>query len=279
MDKILDWGTQLATVSLETIASIIQYLPQVLGVVMILLAGWVVASIGRALVVRLIKGLNRIRSRFQIAGTATLPDIAEPLAVVISRVVFWIIILIFLALSTDLLGLSMFAGWLSRLVNHLPNILSGALIIWAGIVFSGLVGQTVSTAAINFTDSQRIALARIAQLFTLIMLILIGVDQIGVDITIVVTILSVAIGAALGGLAIAFSLGARDLVSNLIGARYLNPDYRIGERIRIGEHEGTVIEISSVSVILETEEGRVMVPARQFSERSSVLITRGNEDV
>ena len=106
-----------------------------------------------------------------------------------------------------------------------------------------------------------------------------GVDQIGVDITIVVTILSVAIGAALGGLAIAFSLGARDLVSNLIGARYLNADYRIGERIRIGEHEGTVLEISSVSVILETEEGRVMVPARQFSERSSVLITKGKGDV
>ena len=279
MEKLLDWGTQIATVSFETVTGIIQYLPQVLGVVMLLLAGWIVASIGRALVVRLIKGLNRIRSRFKIAGTDALPDIAQPLAVVISKVVFWVIILIFLALSLDVLGLSMFAGWLSRLVNHLPNILSGALIIWAGIVFSGLVGQAVSTAAVNFSDAQRSALARIAQLFTLTLLILMGVDQIGVDITIVVTILSVAIGAALGGLAIAFSLGARDLVSNLIGARYLNADYRIGERIRIGEHEGTVLEISSVSVILETEEGRVMVPARQFSERSSVLITKGNEDV
>ena len=279
MEKLLDWGTQIATVSFETVTGIIQYLPQVLGVVMLLLAGWIVASIGRALVVRLIKGLNRIRSRFKIAGTDALPDIAQPLAVVISKVVFWVIILIFLALSLDVLGLSMFAGWLSRLVNHLPNILSGALIIWAGIVFSGLVGQAVSTAAVNFSDAQRSALARIAQLFTLTLLILMGVDQIGVDITIVVTILSVAIGAALGGLAIAFSLGARDLVSNLIGARYLNADYRIGERIRIGEHEGTVLEISSVSVILETEEGRVMVPARQFSERASVLITRENEDV
>ena len=279
MEKLLEWGTQIATVSFETVTGIIQYLPQVLGVVMLLLAGWIVASIGRALVVRLIKGLNRIRSRFKIAGTDALPDIAQPLAVVISKVVFWVIILIFLALSLDVLGLSMFAGWLSRLVNHLPNILSGALIIWAGIVFSGLVGQAVSTAAVNFSDAQRTALARIAQLFTLTLLILMGVDQIGVDITIVVTILSVAIGAALGGLAIAFSLGARDLVSNLIGARYLNADYRIGERIRIGEHEGTVLEISSVSVILETEEGRVMVPARQFSERASVLVTRENEDV
>ena len=279
MEKLLDWGTQFAVLSLETVEDIIGYLPQVLGVVMLLLAGWIVASIGRALVVRLIKGLNRIRSRFKIAGTDALPDIAQPLAVVISKVVFWVIILIFLALSLDVLGLSMFAGWLSRLVNHLPNILSGALIIWAGIVFSGLVGQAVTTAAVNFSDAQRTALARIAQLFTLTLLILMGVDQIGVDITIVVTILSVAIGAALGGLAIAFSLGARDLVSNLIGARYLNADYRIGERIRIGEHEGTVLEISSVSVILETEEGRVMVPARQFSERASVLITRENEDV
>lgn len=279
MDKILDWGAQFALVALDTTRRIIEYLPQIFGVLLLLLVGWLVALLGRMIVVRLIRGLNQIRSRVQIAGTAILPNISEPFAQVIARVVFWIIILIFVALSTDLLGLGMFADWLSRLVNHLPNILSGVLIIWAGVVFSGLVAQTVRTAAINLAESQRIALARIAQIFTLVMLILIGVDQIGVNVSVVVTIVSITIGAALGGLAIAFSLGARQLVSNLIGVRYLNSDYRLGERVRIGDYEGTVLEISSVAVILDTAQGRVTIPARLFSEQPSVLVAEGKTDV
>ena len=279
MDKILDWGTQFALVTLETVTKIIEFIPQVLGVSLILLAGWIVARIGKAVIVRLIRGLNRIRTRLQIAGTPVLPNIDESFALVISKVVYWAIILIFVALSTDLLGLGLFADWLGGLVNHLPNILSGALIIWAGVVFSALVGQAISTAAVNLPDAQRLAIARVSQLFVLIILILIGIGQIGVDISIVVTILSVTIGAALGGLAIAFALGARQLVSNLIGVRYLNPDYRSGQRIRIGEYEGTIIEKSSVSITLDTGEGRVNIPAKMFSEQPSILVARESKDV
>ncbi len=279
METILNWGTYLAFLALDALTSFINFLPQLLIVLGILLVGWIVARISKIIVVRLIGGLNRIRPRIQIAGTPVLPKVDEPFALVIGRIVFWLVILVFVALSTDLLGLGLFADWLNRLVNHLPNILSGALIIWAGVVFSGLVGQAIGTAAVNLAESQRLALSRVAQFFVLIVLILIGVDQIGVDITIVVTILSVTIGAALGGLAIAFSLGARQLVSNLIGVRYLNPDYRLGQRIRIGEHEGTVLEVTSVSVILDTEEGRVTIPAQMFSERPSVLVARESKNV
>ncbi len=279
MEQILAWSAQLADVTLATATQFINYIPQVLGVIGFLLAGWLIARIGKALVVRLIRLLNRIRPRTKIAGSAVFPKINDSLAQVIARIVFWVVILIFVALSTELLGLVLFADWLTGLVNYLPKILSGALIIWAGIVFSGLTAQAISTAAVHLQESQRAALSRIAQVFILVVLILIGVDQIGVDITLVTTILSVTFGAVLGGLAIAFSLGARHLVSNLIGARYLNPDYRIGRRIKVDDHEGTILEINSVSVILETNQGRVTIPARLFSELPSVLVAEDPKNV
>lgn len=175
--------------------------------------------------------------------------------------------------------MEMFAGWLDRLIAHLPSIVSGFLIICAGVVFGNLANQTVSTVASSMPTRQRAILARSAQSFTLAILILIGVDQIGVDITVIVTIISVAVGALLGGLAISFSLGARTLVSNLIAARYLNADYRVGERIQVGDYQGVVLEISSVAVILDTEKGRATIPAKAFSEEPSILLTRENVDV
>jgi len=279
MDKIFDWGTPFVKAASGMLQSFVEYLPQLVGSILLLLLGWIFARVARSLTVRLMQGVDRFSNLIGIGGADTSKRIGESAALIIGNVVFWITILIFVTAATNLLGMRMFSGWLDQLVAHLPNILSGVLIICAGVVFGNLARQAVSTATTAMPMRQRAILARSAQIFTLVTLILIGVDQIGVDITVVITIIAVTIGAVLGGLAIAFSLGARQLVSNLIGARYLNSDYRIGERIQIGEYEGTVLEISSVSVILDTAKGRVTIPANIFSEKPSILLAREHTDV
>jgi hypothetical protein len=279
MERIFDWGTPFVNAASAMLQGFITYLPQLAGAILLLLLGWLVARLLRAITVRLMKGIDRFSGLFGVRGDGSGKRIGDSAALIIGNVVFWIVVLIFVTSATNLLGMKMFAGWLDKLVAHLPNILSGGLIICAGIVFGNLAHQAVSTAASSMQARQRAILARGAQFFTLTILILIGVNQIGIDITVVITIVSVAIGALLGGLAIAFSLGARALVSNLIGARYLNADYRVGERIKVGDYEGVVLEISAVAVILDTDKGRVTIPAKVFSEEPSILLTRETADV
>ena len=54
-------------------------------------------------------------------------------------------------------------------------------------------------------------------------------------------------------------------------------DYRVGERIRIGDTEGHILEISTTTVVLETAAGRMSVPARLFSEESVLLMPEGTQ--
>jgi len=193
---------------------------------------------------------------------------------VFGEIVFWTVILVSLTAATNVLGLQMFAGWLDRLISYLPKILSGVLIIFAGVVLANIARDSVLAGFGRLTDSQRLFLARAAQGATLTILVIVGVDQIGVDITVVVTAFAITLACLFGGLSIAFGLGARGYVSNLIGAHYLGRDYQEGERIRIGKIEGTILEITSVAVILETQDGRLTVPARIFSDEAVLLITR-----
>jgi len=92
-------------------------------------------------------------------------------------------------------------------------------------------------------------------------------------------VLAIVVACVLGGLSIAFSLGARVYVSNLIGAHYLSREYRAGERVRVGGQEGVILEITPVAVVLETPEGRLTVPARLFSEEATLLLAgKGGDD-
>lgn len=274
MEKVFDWSQPIISAASHMLQAILEYLPQLAGAIATLLIGWIIARLLRGVTVKIAGGIDRFADVLGLDKILTTGKANEDVVRIIGNAVFWIVILFFLTSATKLLGLSMFSGWLESLVAHLPNILSGGVIIFAGVVIGRLANDATQTAAHSLPSRTRALLGRSVQGFTLATMVVIGVDQIGIDITLLITAIAVAIGAIMGGLAIAFSLGSRTFVSNLIGARYLSRDYRVGEKIRIGDHEGVILEISSVAVVIDTGEGRMTLPAKLFSEQASLLIQK-----
>ncbi len=276
---MLDQANPIVADFSRILQEIVGILPAVLAAIAILLVGWIVARVLRSLTIRSAGLLNRgIASVGERAG-ARIGGLREASVRMVGGIIYWLVILFFLASATNVLGLSMFAGWLDRIVAYLPKIVSGVFIIIAGVVLSNIARDSVQAALGRLADSQRAFLARGAQVATLTLLAIVGFEQIGVDVTVITTVLAIVVACLLGGLSIAFSLGARVFVSNLIGAYYLSDDYRTGERVRIDGIEGTILDITSVSVVLETAEGRLTVPARLFSEQSTLLFTAGTDNV
>jgi small-conductance mechanosensitive channel len=86
---------------------------------------------------------------------------------------------------------------------------------------------------------------------------------------------TVLASTVLGGLALALSLGARTYVSNLIGAHYLSQQFRAGQTVRVGNFEGHILEFTATSMVLETADGRVNLPAKIYHEEPIVLLMGG----
>ena len=110
----------------------------------------------------------------------------------------------------------------------------------------------------------------------LVTAILVGADQIGIQVTFIAILVGAVMAAAVGGVTIAVSLGARDYVSNLIGAHYMRQTFEVGQRVRVAGQEGRILEFTVTSVILETDEGRVALPARIYHEEPIVLLARSS---
>jgi hypothetical protein len=85
----------------------------------------------------------------------------------------------------------------------------------------------------------------------------------------------VVVGTVLAGAGLAFGLGARTAVSNIISSHYVAQAYRVGQTVRVAGLEGKLLETTPTAVFLAGPEGRVMVPAKAFSEHASVLVTDG----
>ncbi|MDZ7788020.1 MAG: mechanosensitive ion channel [Halofilum sp. (in: g-proteobacteria)] len=108
--------------------------------------------------------------------------------------------------------------------------------------------------------------------------IVLGVGQMGLDTTLPVALI-VVVAASLGGaLTLAFALGAVDVVRNIVGAQGLQQHCQLHQRVRIGEIEGEVTELTATSVVLATGDGRVIVPARAFHEQPVTLLAPADDD-
>ncbi len=262
--------------SIERVGNgVLEYLPNLMGAILLLLVGWLLAYLLGFAAQKLVgRGLHRlartktIRARVQSSiGYQSLPKL-------IGRIVFWSVLLFFLAASVEAMGLPAVSNIIGYATAYLPRVLAGILIMfagfWVGELTRGFVARTAAT--VNTQRSELIG--RIAQVSVLALAAILAVDQLGLDNTALVTVLLTVFATTLGAAALAFGLGARQTVSNIISSHYFRQTYRIGDRIRIGEIEGTVVEQSAVAVTLDARGGKVLVPYHRFSTDPSVLVAR-----
>lgn len=253
---------------LERLSSL---LPDLLAALALLVAGWLVARLARFLAERGARLLEAALARLTPPHGGERQRLERSVALV-GAVVFWAVLVAFIAAAAQLLGLQLFTAWLLRIVDYLPTLAAGLLIIVAGTVLAGFVADLVAATATGLAPAQRNALARLAQGATLVTAILVGADQIGIKVTWLAIFAAIVVASLLGGVMIAASLGARGYVANVLGAHYLRQAFAVGQRVRVGGFEGRILDLTPTSLVLETAQGRVLLPGRVYHEEPILLL-------
>lgn len=251
---------------------LIERVPDLLGALLLLLVGWLLARLSRAAVRGLGTRINRALERMLGHERAAPLRVSPTLLRLVGTAAFWVILLLFVMFATRQAGMDGVAEWLKSVLGYLPTLLFGMVIIVAGHLIGLLVRDLLLEALASAQVEQRELVARLAQTATFLTALMIGVHQIGVNVSFVSLVIAVSLGSVLIAFSLAFGLGARGLVANLISTHYVRRQLQPGARVRVGEVEGEIIEITPTNVVLETDAGRAFVPARLFNEQVSLLI-------
>lgn len=252
-----------------------EHLPSLVGAAALLLLGWALAHLLRAWFTRLLGSVHWLVRSHAIQRALHRVGVERSVSEVIGGLIFWVILLLFFTAATETLGLPVLATWLAGVSYYLPRVLVGVLIILAGLLAGNLAREGIVAASTAARIPYSGLLGRTAQLVILLIAVVTAVDQIGIESRFLTATITIVIGAVIGGIALAFGLGARTAVSNLIAVHYLRQIYQVGQTVRIGGVEGKIVEITATAVLVESAEGQMLIPGKQFSEAVSVLIKAG----
>ena len=250
----------------------IDYLPTLLGAGILLLVGWIVARLLRAGTQRAGDHVNRLLDRAFRTGRLVEYRLSPRILAVLSQVIFWLTLFVFASIAARAAGFAKVGNWLDRAVASLPNLIAGILVIVVGLLLAAVARDLTAAATPAKGTARNLLAGRAVQLAVIVIAFIVGFDQIGINVTFIVTALAIAGGALLGGFAIAFGFGARAYVGNLIGARELGREIEPGQIIRFGNTEGEVVGITSTALVLATKEGRLRIPAGTFSVESMTIV-------
>lgn len=282
MNHVEVWTEHLADSVARAGHIFFSFLPSVLGSIALLLIGWFVARLLRAGARRGSERLLERLSRQRIARMNAIDARAQQsqaykaAPIVIGAIIYFTVLLFFVAAAIEALGLPAISNVLSLVTAYLPRVLAAALIVLVGLWIGDFVNTLLQSASGAVDASYAPAIGRALQVLVGIVFLIIAVGQLGIDSSVLVITLAIVFSSTFGAAALAFGLGARTTVSNIIAARYVRRRYQTGDTIHIGELQGRVTEITDTAVMLESAEGNIMVPAVRFEEDPSLLVKRGS---
>lgn len=215
---ITDWSTATTGALQDGWTRIVNYLPNLLGAIVIIIIGVLVANLVKWIVVRVVEtsGLQRWFEELQFSQTLKDAKLNTNLSTLIGEFLKWVIIILFLIPSVSILGLPQVSSLLNDIIRYLPNVGSAVIILFLGALFAEFIGNIVRATAASLGANTSLTLSIVSRYIIYVFAGLAAIAQLGIAPEVINILLTglVAAGAIATGLA--FGLGGKDAAADLV---------------------------------------------------------------
>lgn len=257
----LDSWTQSLVGAMSTLwQKIAAFIPNLIGALVVVIVGFVVARLLDALLSKLLAklGLDRLTQGTGLNKIMARVGVKVPMSTLIGKIIYWFVLLVFLVSALESLGLERISATLDTLALYVPKVFAAALVLVAGLLLAQLLNSVVSGAAEGVGIDYANALGRVAQGLVIIISISVAIGQLEIkaellNYVIAIVLLSVGIAVAL-----AIGFGCRGIAAQIVAGIYVRELYELGQLISVDGIEGTIEEMGTVKTIIQTAQGELV---------------------
>jgi hypothetical protein len=199
----------------ENFADVFQ---NVLVMLLVMIAGFVVSWVVRKLLEKFLV-LVRFDRWADGAGITTFLERggvkANP-STILSRIVFWILIVTFFSFGLSLVGLPQFTEYASRITSALPYIVISTIIVIVGMIFSTFLSRVIYVACENANIGYGDVISKSVRILLVIITFAIVFEYMGLGSTIISISFLIVFGGVILTLSLALGVGLSAVITEFI---------------------------------------------------------------
>jgi len=190
----------------------------ILLMIVVMIVGLIVSWVVRKLVEKLLI-LFRFDKWAAGAGIITFLERggvkAQP-STIISRIVFWIFIITVFSFGLNLVGISQFTEYASRITSALPYIVISMIIVIVGIIFSTFIGRVIYMACQNANIKYGEIISKSVHILLVVITFGIVFEYMGLGSTIISISFLIIFGGIILTLSLALGIGLSTVITGFI---------------------------------------------------------------
>lgn len=218
MSMIKDWSTITLEALQNTWQGFLLFLPRLLGSIIVFVIGWLVATgVGR-LIAEILKRLkfNQIFERTGWREALSKAELKVNPSEFVGGICKWILVIVFLLASVEILGFVQFADFLSDVLGWLPNLIVAVAIFVVAIILTDILEKVIKAGAkkmeLGYTGFLGTSVRWAIYVFAGLAILL----QLGITPTIINTLVMGFVGMISLAFGLAFGLGGKDAAAKMI---------------------------------------------------------------
>lgn len=242
------------------------FVPRALTGIVILIVGWLVAKV----IQKLLQGiLGKIKfdeflERLGVRKMLTKAALRDKPSRFVPRIIYYVIVIIFLRMAAVAVGLTEVADAINTMLGYVPSVFAAIIILLFGNVIAQFAGKAVAQSADNAGIEYSKALGRLVTSIIVFLVMVFALAQLKIDMAIVNSVVLIVVGGFALAFAMAFGLGARGIMRNIVAGFYARKAFNVGDEIKVAGEEGTIKAINATMTLMERKGKVSAVPNQVF---------------
>ncbi|KAB7732199.1 mechanosensitive ion channel [Rudanella paleaurantiibacter] len=247
----------------------VDFVPKLIGAIVIMAIGVLVAKSVAAIVSRVLKqvGFDRIGDKLNDIDVIRQLQTEIKLSEIVAKVLYYFILLVFITAATETLGIAAITNMVLSLVNFIPKLVAAAIMLQIGVLLADALKKAVISICQTFKVASGKLLGMIVFFFFLIITIISALGQAGINTELLESSFNLLVGGIIFAFAVGYGIASRDVMANILSSFYSKNRFKEGQIIQIEEVKGTIISIDNTSLTLQTGETTTIIPLQALQSQ------------
>ena len=233
----------------------------------ILILGWLLARFISKMIQKLLKAIkiDKLGEKINEIDILEKANVKILPSNVISKLLYYILMLVVITAALEVLSLDQLSQQVTKLIEYIPKLFSATLILIGGLIVANAIKGLLNAAFQSLNIASGKLISGFVFYFIFISVLLSALPQADFQVDFLQDNLTIIIGGIVFAFAIGYGFASRNIMSNLLAALYSKNKFRIGDDIKIEGTRGTIVEMDSTSLTLETSDRRIVFPLNHHS--------------
>ncbi len=246
----------------------VEFVPRILGAIVILLIGVLVARLVALVIGRVLSrvGFDKIGDRLNEISVIKQLNTVIKLSDIVAKVIYYFILLVFITAATETLGVAAITDMVTSLVNFIPKLVAAAIMLQVGV----LLADALRGAVVSLCESFKIASARLLGMvvfvFFLVITLISALGQAGINTDLLESSFNLIIGGVVLAFAAGYGLASRDVMANILSSFYSKNKFKEGQTIQIDGVKGEIVKIDNTSLTIQTGSSTTVFPLQTLQK-------------